>query len=386
MDCTLQAAFRLGFKDLTQQTRLPSHYWRAAHQIAACRTATLGGHTQVCDNGHPNGIWYNSCKHRSCPQCNQIRIEQWLQRQQARLLDCPHHHLIFTIPHDFLPLWRFNGPAMATLLFRAVQQTLTTLLADPKHLGAVPGFLCALHTWGRDLGLHPHIHCLITDGGLDAQGQWQSPKRSCFLPARVVMTLFRGKMLDLLRRGLRTGTLQPDPASSGRFWEQCLNKFGRRKWNVRIESRYAHGRGLLAYLSRYVRSGPLRNHQIVGLDAQQVRFAYHSHRDVSADGQRKPRRIMTFTLTDFLQRVLSHIPAPRQQAYRSYGLYAHSKGPALDQARRHFGQLPYEAPEPVVWQDYLRHHVKNPSRICCRICGERLHHGVAVSVHGPPCP
>jgi hypothetical protein len=385
MDRTLQAAFKLGFRDLTQQARLPPHHWRAARQIAACRTAVLGGHIQRCDQGHLNGVWYNSCKHRSCPQCNQIRTEQWLERQRARLLDCPHHHLIFTIPHELLPLWRFNAAAMAGLLFRAVSQTLMTLTADPRHMGAVPGLLCALHTWGRDLALHPHIHCLITDGGLDEQGQWQSPRRSCFLPARVVMALFRGKFLALLRQGLRDGRLQSDPAGSKRSWDRCLNQLGRKKWNVRLETRYEHGRGLLAYLSRYVRSGPLSNRQILSLDRQQVRFGYFSHRDRVDEGQRKPLRSLTFKLTDFLQRVLWHIPAPRQQTSRSYGLYATTKTATLDQARQHFGQLPFEAPEPIAWQAYLTRRPQSPARGCCRICGQALHHGVAVaSTRGPP--
>src|SRR5262249_33419090 len=162
---------------------------RAACPIGQRRTAALGGHVQACPDGHVSRIWYNSCRHRSCPQCAYLQTERWLVLQRARLLACDHYHVIFTLPHDLNPLWLANVPLMTTVLFQAVRDTLCTLLADPKYLGAQPGIIAALHTWSQTLMLHPHIHCLVTGGGLTPMGQWVAVRNGFLLPARVVMAV-----------------------------------------------------------------------------------------------------------------------------------------------------------------------------------------------------
>ena len=192
---TLQDIFQRGFPAYEQRHPLPWHVRKAARAIMQCRTAALGGHVQACPDGHFSRIWYNSCKHRSCPQCAFLQVERWLAKQQARLLDCDHYHVIFTLPHDLNCLWLDNVGLMTSLLFRAVRDTLLALLGDPKHLGARPGMIATLHTWSQTLVLHPHIHCLVTGGGLSAEGQWVAVRNGFLLPSRVVMAVFRGKFL-----------------------------------------------------------------------------------------------------------------------------------------------------------------------------------------------
>src|SRR5262249_48733786 len=145
-------------------------------------TAALGGHVQACPEGHKSRIWYNSCRHRACPQCAYLQTERWLARQRARLVACDHYHVIFTLPHELNPLWLANVSVMTMLLFQAVRDTLGTLLADPKYLGAQPGILAALHTWSQTLVLHPHLHCLVTGGGLTPAGEWVAVRPGCLLP------------------------------------------------------------------------------------------------------------------------------------------------------------------------------------------------------------
>jgi hypothetical protein len=151
MEPLIQAIFREHFEAFAETHALPGHQRRAGQAIINCRTAALGGHVQAYPEGHIERVWYNSCKHRICPQCNQTQIERWLDFQAARLIACPHHHLIFTLPHDLNGLWVLNTAVMTGILFRAVQETLLELTADPRYLGAEPGFLLALHTWGRSL-------------------------------------------------------------------------------------------------------------------------------------------------------------------------------------------------------------------------------------------
>src|SRR5574341_64951 len=197
---TLQDIFCGAYPDYERTHPLPAHVRRAARAIMQCRTAALGGHVQACPDGHVSRVWYNSCRHRSCPQCAYLQTERWLALQRARLLACDHYHVIFTLPHELHPLWLANVPVMTTLLFQAVRDTLYALLAAPKYLGARPGIIAALHTWSQTLVLHPHVHCLVTGGGLTPDGHWKAVRNGFLLPVRVVMAVFRGKLLSALRR------------------------------------------------------------------------------------------------------------------------------------------------------------------------------------------
>ena len=240
---TIQQILNEHLDELIGSRKLSAPQYRAARALSVCRTAALGGHVQRCPNRHVERVWYNSCRHRACPQCNGLAKEQWLERTRARLIECAHWHVVFTIPHELNVLWMLNTAALMGALFGAARDTLLELLADPGHLGAQPGILLALHTWGRSLNLHPHIHALVSDGGL-RDGMWISPRRSHFLPATVVMQLFRGKLLDALRTLNRCGALHlPDEMSRERF-VSLINRLGRKvKWNVRVCALRARARG-----------------------------------------------------------------------------------------------------------------------------------------------
>ena len=201
----LQDIFCQHYPAYEQTHPLPAYVRKAARAIMRCRTAALGGHVQACPEGHFSRVWYNSCRHRSCPQCAYLQIERWLARQQARLLACDHYHVIFTLPHELNALWLANVEGMSRLLFHAARDTLFVLLGDAKYLGAQPGVIAALHTWSQTLVLHPHLHCLVTGGGLRPEGQWVAVRNGFLLPARVVMAVFRGKMVAGLWRAYECG-------------------------------------------------------------------------------------------------------------------------------------------------------------------------------------
>jgi hypothetical protein len=326
-------------------------------------------------------VWYNSCKHRCCPQCNQIQIERWLEFQQARLLACPHHHLIFTLPHQLSPLWSLNPGVMPGLLFEAVGDTVRELTGDPKHLGAESGFILTLHTWGRSLSLHPHIHCLITAGGLDEEGQWVSPRRKCFLPAPVVMEVFRGKFLAYLRRAEEAGELRLPQGLPPVRLERLLKKLKRVKWNVRVSARYLHGEGVVKYLARYVRGGPLKNSQILQVTETHVTYRYYDHEAGTSTE-------LTVTHAEFIRRYLAHVPEHRQQVVRSFGLYAHTKTESLNQARVGHAQPPVERPPFLAWQAYYLRLTGTPDASTCPQCGAPLVPRALLPrrVHDPPLP
>jgi Putative transposase/Transposase zinc-binding domain len=370
---TLQTIFQDAFPAYEQTHPLPAHVRRAARAIMQCRTAALGGHIQACPDGHVSRVWYNSCRHRSCPQCAYLQTERWLALQRARLLACDHYHVIFTLPHDLNPLWLANVPLMTALLFQAVRETLCTLLADPQYLGAQPGIMAALHTWSQTLVLHPHVHCLVTGGGLTASGDWKAVRNGFLLPARVVMAVFRGKMLAAIRHALACGALTlPEPLRPQPLLN-LLTRLGhprKTKWNVRIMERYPHGAGVVTYLARYLRGGPIKNARLVAWDGERVTLRCRARQE-EADGGSPSMQRLTLSVADFLQRWLLHVPVPQTRVVRSYGLYHPTHADALAVCRAALGQPPAVVPGPLDWQTVCAQRgAGHPER--CPTCGQRL--------------
>lgn len=262
---------------------------------------------------------------------------------------------------------------MTTLLFQAVRETLSTLLADPKYLGAQPGILAALHTWSQTLVLHPHVHCLVTGGGLTADGSWKAVRNGFLLPARVVMAVFRGKMLDALRRACARDALVLPEALRPQQFLNLLNRLGhptKTRWNVHIRERYAHGAGVVTYLARYLRGGPIKNGRLVAYDGARVTFTCRARHE-EADDVRPGIQQMTLPVADFLQRWLLHVPMPQTRVVRSYGLYHPSHAAALAVCRAALGQPPLEAPAALDWQTVCAQRGDaHPER--CPTCGQRL--------------
>lgn len=362
---TLRDIFALGFEMYARERKLPYRSHEAASAIMQCRTAALGGHVQACANGHFNGIQYNSCRHRSCPRCNERAKTQWADAHAARLLACDHYHVIFTLPHELLELWGHNRALMADLLFAAASDTLLSLLGDERHLGAKPGIVASLHTWGRTLSRHPHLHCLVTGGGLDDTGVWQGVRRGFLLPVKVLAAVYRGKLLASLWTALHEEVLALPEGTSPQDVEALLRAVGRKTFNVRIQERYSHGRGVMVYLGRYVKGGPISDRRLLDVSAESVRFRYQDHRD----GKQKT---MTLRTDDFIDRVLWHVPEKGRHTTRHYGLYGHKARALRSRCREQLGQAAESPkPEPVDWQRYLERQ-GHAEQARCRQCGARI--------------
>jgi hypothetical protein len=211
-----------------------------------------------------------------------------------------------------------NVAMMTRLLFASVHNTLCELLGDGKYLGAQAGIIATLHTWPQTLLLHPHLHCLVTGGGLNEAGQGVAVGNGFLLPMRVVMALFRGKLLAALRQGVAQGTLQPPEGRGRQQVVNLRNKLGRTKWNVHIRERYPHGQGVLVYLARYLRGGPRANGRLLSCDGEQVIFWYEER--AKGPARPAPRRPMRLPLDQFLGRWLRHLPPPHAVLVRCGGL------------------------------------------------------------------
>lgn len=351
-DRTIQRLF-LSCKSALDSSPQPIKNRQAIASITQCRTRDLGVSIYACPDGHGQWEHCHSCRHRSCYLCAEKRRLEWIEAQKQRLFDVPHFHVIFTLPHEYLSLWRYNEALFARLLFRASQESLQELLADPKYGGIQPGILMTLHTWGRQLTLHPHTHCLVTAGGVRPSGEWRE-LGGYLLPSAVLRRYYRGKVQALLRQAAleKRLTLPPD-LSEQRFWQQHRRLY-RKEWSVRIEERYAHGKGVMLYLARYCKGGPLHPQQIRGWDGKRLEMSYLDHRD---------KRIKRQQLTplQMIQRLLQHVPASGVHTVRYYGVYAPAAKQRHEKMLARHGNL---AGLPI-----RRRVPPEQALLCCKTCG-----------------
>ncbi len=259
MAITLQSIFQQHFTRFAAGRRLSGDMHRAAWSIIHCRTRELGGHVNSCPDGHYHQIAYNSCRHRCCPQCGWLPKTQWLDGWRKRLLPCPHHHVIFTLPHELNEIWRHNKAAFADTLFAAASQTLSELLGDAKFLGGRVGILAALHTWNQELQEHIHLHTIVTAG----DGTWRKPCKPCLLPRKVLMIKFRGKFKAMLREKLYARKLKLPRAMSVEDFEDLLRQLTSGAWNVKVYDAYRDGASVATYLARYIKGGPIGNSRLL---------------------------------------------------------------------------------------------------------------------------
>jgi len=297
--------------------------------------------------------------------------QRWLAAVLPKLLACPHFHVIFSLPHVFLPLWEFNRAAMAQMLFDAARCSLLALCADERHLGAMPGLLMALHTWGRNLSQHPHLHCLVSAGGLDATDTWHDTRRKFLLPVEPLRQAFRGRFLAALQRALREHHLALPGQQDQQHCQSLIDAQWHAHWNLEIKPPYAHGRGVALYLSRYIKGGPLGSDRRLHLKDGQVSFAYLDHRQ----GKRKN---LTLPATEFIARVLWHSPPKGLRTVRYAGLYATANARQHRLSQQHLAP----APTPALPASLACHQFEftKPAPPCCPTCQTPLRR----SSLGPP--
>ena len=232
-----------------------------------------------------------------------------------RLLPCSHFHTVFTVPHELHALWAFNRWQMTQLLFDCARSCLLDLMADPARLGVLPGLLMTLHTWGRNLSYHPHLHCLLTAGGLDPQGRWKSSRSHVPISAMPLKRLFRGRFLGQLGHLLKHRSLALPPQMDTAYWRNVIKDLYRKDFNVQVGDVYEHGQGVALYLARYVKGGPLPKDRPLLLDGSTVRFTYTDHRDHRT-------KWMSLPVQQFIDRILWHSPPKGQHLTRHAGLYS----------------------------------------------------------------
>ena len=291
--------------------------------IEACRTAALGGHVERCQDCAHERVAYNSCRNRHCPKCQGAAARQWLAEREAELLPVAYYHVVFTLPAAVAEIAFHNKAAVYDLLFRAAAETLTTIAADPKHLGARVGCTAVLHTWGSALTHHPHVHVIVPGGGLSTDGsRWVACRPGFFLPVRVLSRLFRRLFLEglaALHAASRLvffgnlATLAKKPA-----FDAALAPLRRCEWVVYAKRPFAGPEAVLAYLARYTHRVAISNSRLLALDDAGVTFRWKDYRVKGRDRQ----KTMMLDAGEFIRRFLMHVLPGGFHRIRHYGLFA----------------------------------------------------------------
>jgi putative transposase/transposase-like zinc-binding protein len=309
----------------THAGHLSLHQLKVMSAIEHCRTAALGGHVEACEDCGHRRIAYNSCRNRHCPKCQGAAARTWLAEREADLLPVGYFHVVFTLPAEVADIALHNKTAVYDLLFHAASETMLTIAADPRHLGARIGITAVLHTWGSALTHHPHVHMIVPGGGIALNGERWIPSRPAFLlPVRVLGKLFRRLFLTRLIALHDAGRLAffggLAPLADRRAFQRHLSPVRHKRWVVYAKPPFAGPEAVLAYLSRYTHRVAISNQRLLAFDETGVTFRYKDYRRNGADRQ----QVMTLGVDEFIRRFLLHVLPPGFHRIRHYGLLASS--------------------------------------------------------------
>jgi hypothetical protein len=337
--------------------------------IERCRTAALGGHVARCEKCAHEHVAYNSCRNRHCPKCQGAAASDWLAARQAELLPVPYFHVVFTVPAPIADIAYHNKAVIYAIMFKAAAETLITIAADPKHLGARIGLTAVLHTWGSALTHHPHVHMIVPGGGSSLDGErWLSCRPGFFLPVRVLSRLFRRLFIERLRAAHQAGRLHffGDPARlAGRdAFAAFLVPLRKSEWVVYAKRPFGGPEAVLAYLARYTHRVAIANSRLVAFDDNAVTFKWKDYR---AKG-RERYKTMTVGTHEFIRRFLIHVLPSGFHRIRHYGLFANG-GRVRNIARaRQLLRVPALEIEPADAEECEPPALSQP----CPCCGARM--------------
>ncbi|NCF83490.1 MAG: IS91 family transposase [Proteobacteria bacterium] len=296
---------------------------KAMSAIENCRSAALGGHVLRCDACDATQIAYNSCRNRSCPKCQGAAARRWLAQRQGELLPLPYYHVVFTLPAPIADIAYHNPAVVYDLLFKASAETLLTIAADPKHLGARLAITAVLHTWGSALTHHPHIHCIVPGGGLSLDRQhWLACKPGFFLPVRVLSRLFRRLFLEQLSAAHQAGRLtffgQHHALADAEAFAAFIHPLRQREWVVYAKRPFSGPEAVFEYLSRYTHRIAISNSRLLACDQHGVTFKCKDYRAP----ERYRHKTMTLAHEEFIRRFLIHVLPVGFHRIRHYGLFS----------------------------------------------------------------
>lgn len=312
----LADVFRMHGETYRQQNNLIPSQHKVINAIINCRTKVLGGHVNRCDQCGEELISYNSCGNRHCPKCQSLRTFKWLEKRKKEWLPVPYFHVVFTVPHELNHLILYNKALLHQLLFQAAWETIKTFGKDRKRLGGLMGMISILHTWGQNLSLHNHVHCIVPGGALTVSGKWKASKKGFLFSVKAMMKMYRGIYISKLRALYNKKQLKlPNPKQ----WNQKnFDHLMQKNWVVYAKKPFAGSEKLLDYLGRYTHKIAISNNRILGCEQDSVRFKWRDY----SDGNKE--KIMRLEPLEFIRRFLQHTVPNGFMRIRFFGFLANA--------------------------------------------------------------
>lgn len=310
----IQEILNKGLDEYLEKHKVVGYKQKVTKAIKDCKTEKLGAHKYVCDECGHEEIAYNTCRNRHCPNCQFGKKLKWIEARKSEVLNVKYYHVVFTIPSEIYTVVLQNQEKMYKILFKASSETMQELARDEKYLGAEIGFFSILHTWGQNLMYHPHIHCVVTGGGLTETEKWKEKEEKFFIPVKVMSRKFRGKFLSYMKKEKLKYYGENEYLDNPENYDNLIQSMYNKEWVVYCKEPFNNAESVIKYLGRYTHRVAISNDRIVKVEDDKVRFKWRDYKD------KNRMKEMTITIEEFIRRFLIHILPPKFMKIRYYGI------------------------------------------------------------------
>ena len=310
----IQQILNKGIDEYIEKHKVVGYKQKVIKAIKDCKTEKLGAHKYICDECGHEEIAYNTCRNRHCPNCQFGKKLKWIEARKSEVLNVKYYHVVFTIPSEIYTVVLQNQEKMYKILFKASGETLQELAGDEKYLGAEIGFFSILHTWGQNLMYHPHIHCVVTGGGLTELGKWVEKEEDFFIPVKVMSRKFRGKFLSYMKKEKLKYYGENECLENPENYDNLIQSMYTKEWVVYCKEPFKNANSVIQYLGRYTHRVAISNERIIKIEEDKVTFKWRDYKD------KNKMKEMTITIEEFIRRFLIHILPPNFMKIRYYGI------------------------------------------------------------------
>lgn len=310
----IQEILNKGLEEYLEKNKEIGYKQKVVKAIRNCKTEKMGAHKYVCDECGYEEIAYNSCRNRHCPNCQMTKKIKWIEARKEEVLNVKYYHVVFTIPSEIYNIAYQNQEKMYKILFKASSETLQELAKDKKYLGGEVGFFSILHTWGQNLMYHPHVHIVVTGGGLTETNKWIEKKEDFFIPVRVMSKVFRGKFLYYMKREKLEFFNKMKEFENPVIYNELIQNLYQKDWVVYCKEPFKNAESVIQYLGKYTHRVAISNERIVGIEGEEVKFKWRDYKD------NNEMKEMKISIEEFIRRFMMHILPPNFMKIRYYGI------------------------------------------------------------------
>ena len=310
----IQEILNKGLEKYIEKNKVIGYKQKVIKAIKDCKTEKMGGHKYVCDECGYEEIAYNSCRNRHCPNCQITKKLKWIEARKEEVLNVKYYHVVFTIPSEIYNIAYQNQEKMYKILFKASSETLQELAKDKKYLGGEVGFFSILHTWGQNLMYHPHVHIVVTGGGLTETNKWEEKEEDFFIPVRVMSKVFRGKFLYYMKKEKLEFYNKMKELENPGIYNELIQSLYQKDWVVYCKEPFKNAESVIQYLGRYTHRVAISNERIIGIEGEEVKFKWRDYKD------NNKMKEMKISIEEFIRRFMMHILPPNFMKIRHYGI------------------------------------------------------------------